>query len=82
MARRLTVVFGCGGDWDKGKTTEMGAIAAALADCVVVTDDNPRHEDAGRIWKEIAPRALHALKSPDAEMPLVLPFQISRRVTF
>jgi UDP-N-acetylmuramyl-tripeptide synthetase len=46
---RLMVVFGCGGDRDKGKRAIMGEIAARCADVVIVTDDNPRSEDAGAI---------------------------------
>jgi UDP-N-acetylmuramoyl-L-alanyl-D-glutamate--2,6-diaminopimelate ligase len=50
---QLRVVFGCGGDRDAGKRPLMGRIAAELADDIIVTDDNPRTEDPGRIVAEI-----------------------------
>ena len=52
-AGRLIVVFGCGGDRDPGKRPMMGEIARTLADLAIVTDDNPRTEDAAAIRAEI-----------------------------
>ncbi len=50
---RLRLVFGCGGDRDKGKRPEMGRIAETWADHVIVTDDNPRSEASAAIIKDI-----------------------------
>lgn len=51
---RLHVVFGCGGDRDPSKRALMGACASENADVVIVTSDNPRHEDPDAIINEVA----------------------------
>lgn len=51
---RLVCVFGCGGDRDRGKRAQMGRIAERLSDVVILTNDNPRHEDPAAIIHEIS----------------------------
>ena len=62
---RLIVVFGAGGDRDRGKRPLMGAAAASLADVAIVTDDNPRSEDPAAIRAAILAAASGAREIGD-----------------
>jgi UDP-N-acetylmuramoyl-L-alanyl-D-glutamate--2,6-diaminopimelate ligase len=62
---RVIVVFGCGGDRDKGKRPIMGDVATRLADIVIVTDDNPRSEVPEVIRSEIMAAAPGAIEIGD-----------------
>ena len=62
---RLKIVFGCGGNRDHGKRLEMGKIAAQLADEVIITDDNPRYEDAAIIRAQIMSTSPGAIEIAD-----------------
>ncbi|MEM7215539.1 MAG: cyanophycin synthetase, partial [Pseudomonadota bacterium] len=62
---KLVLVFGCGGDRDRGKRAIMGEIAERLADVVIVTDDNPRTEDPAIIRSEIMAASKSAIEIGD-----------------
>ena len=63
--KRLVCVFGCGGDRDQDKREQMGKIATAYADHVIITDDNPRNENPDKIRAEIKQGAASAVEISD-----------------
>ena len=78
---RLVVVFGAGGDRDRGKRPLMGAVAAAKADRVIVTDDNPRSEDAAAIRAAIIAAARGAVEIGDRREAIRAAIADLRRAT-
>ena len=80
---RVAVVFGCGGDRDRSKRPVMGAIAARLADTVVVTSDNPRSEDPTAIIDEVAagaaavPGSARVRREPDRRAAIAAALEAS-----
>ena len=70
-AGKLYVVFGCGGDRDRKKRSIMGKIASEIADYVIITDDNPRTENAAQIRAEIADGAVQAEEIGDRKIAII-----------
>jgi len=65
---RLILVFGCGGERDRGKRPIMGELAGELCDLVVLTDDNPRTEDPARVRADVE-EGLHRTGGEHAVVP-------------
>lgn len=74
LTSKLTVLFGAGGDRDKGKRPEMGAIAETLADLVILTNDNPRGESPENILDDIEKgmKKQNHLRVPDRKDAILL----------
>ena len=67
----LVVLFGAGGDRDRGKRPVMGQVASRHADAVIVTDDNPRTEDPAAIRSQILSRCPNAVEIGDRAEAIV-----------
>jgi UDP-N-acetylmuramoyl-L-alanyl-D-glutamate--2,6-diaminopimelate ligase len=77
-AGRLIVVFGAGGDRDRGKRPQMGAIAGRLADVAIVTDDNPRSEDPAAIRAQVKAGCPEAMEIGDRRVAIAAAIEIMR----
>ncbi|WP_294352908.1 UDP-N-acetylmuramoyl-L-alanyl-D-glutamate--2,6-diaminopimelate ligase [uncultured Sphingomonas sp.] len=78
VAGRLILVFGAGGDRDQGKRVPMGRVAANEADVVIVTDDNPRGEDAAAIRRDVLEGAVGATEIGDRRAAIARAVEIAR----
>lgn len=78
VAGRLILVFGAGGDRDQGKRAPMGKVAANQADVVIVTDDNPRGEDAAAIRRDVLEGAPGATEIGDRRAAIAHAVEIAR----
>jgi UDP-N-acetylmuramoyl-L-alanyl-D-glutamate--2,6-diaminopimelate ligase len=78
VAGRLILVFGAGGDRDQGKRAPMGKVAADRADVVIVTDDNPRGEDAAAIRRDVLEGAPGATEIGDRRAAIAHAVEIAR----
>jgi UDP-N-acetylmuramoyl-L-alanyl-D-glutamate--2,6-diaminopimelate ligase len=77
---RVIVVFGATGQRDQGKRPTMGAIAARLADVVLVTDDDPHDEDAAAIRAEVLAGAFAARDEEDLDCEIIESFPRDRAI--
>ena len=77
VSGRLILVFGAGGDRDQGKRAPMGQVAARDADVAIVTDDNPRGEDAAAIRAQVLEGAPDAIEIGDRRAAIARAIEIA-----
>ena len=75
---RIILVFGAGGERDRGKRGEMGAVADKLADIAVLTDDNPRRESPDRIRSEVRVGAPNCIEIPRRKDAILAALEMAR----